>query len=574
MGRVQQNARRQQRLEELCGAAVRALTAQADLHIRARGLYQGARRVPMHVPHLRIDPERDDLDDYRGVADGMALRLRHSDRQLHRAHCPEAPIQRLVFEILEQLRVESLVPAGLPGMSRNLAGRFARWSLRFHHAGLSDGALGLLLYTLTQICWSRLNACPVLAETEDFIEATRAGIVPLIGRDLAALKRHRNSQARYARAALSIARTIDELVGEVRGADDHDEALDEEGDEAATALKILLDFDDGDDGAIDRAATGHSKVFEEAHAGYRVFSTAYDREVDAGTLVRPALLRELRDRLDAMVERQGINVVRLARQLAALFAQPEKDGWLFGEEEGRIDGRRLAQLVSSPDERRLFRQDRIQPKSHTLVSLLIDCSGSMRAHIESVAVLVDVLGRALQQAGISSEVLGFTTGAWNGGRVQRDWMAQGRPRHPGRLNELSHVVYKSADTSWRRARPAIATLLKADLFREGVDGEAIDWACARMAGRGERRRMLIVISDGCPMDTATNLANDPYYLDNHLREVIARHERRGEAEIVGLGVGLDLSPYYNRCLALDLSRGLNNAVFREILQLLGGQHRR
>ena len=208
------------------------------------------------------------------------------------------------------------------------------------------------------------------------------------------------------------------------------------------------------------------------------------------------------------------------------------------------------------------------------MGLLIDCSGSMKEHIELVAVLVDVLGRALQQADISSEVLGFTTGAWNGGRVQRDWLAQGRPAHPGRLNEISYMVYKDAQTSWRRARPAIAALLKFDLFREGVDGEAVDWACARMSGRDERRRVLIVISDGCPMDTATGLANDPFYLDNHLKDVVARHEQQGHTEIYGLGVGLDLSPYYSQCLALDLSQGLNNRVFTDILQLLRGHHRR
>ena len=282
----------------------------------------------------------------------------------------------------------------------------------------------------------------------------------------------------------------------------------------------------------------------------------------------------MRERLDERVREQGVNVARLARQLAALFAQPEREGWLFGEEEGQIDGRRLAQLVSSPAERHLFRQERFQPKPHTLVSLLIDCSGSMKGHIEAVAVLVDVFGRALQQAGISTEVLGFTTGAWNGGRVQRDWMALGRPSHPGRLNEVTYMVYKDADTSWRRARSAMAALLKPDLFREGIDGEALDWACTRMNGRDESRRVLLVISDGCPMDTATNLANDTFYLDNHLKDVVARRERLGEVEIYGLGVGLDLSPYYSRCLALDLSQGLSNAVFAEILQMLGGHRRR
>ena len=573
MGRIQQHARRQQRLEELCGAAVRALTGQADLHIRARGLYRGRRRIPLHAPHLRTDPDRDDLSNHRGASDGMALRLRNSDADLHQRLCPAEPVQRLVFEMLEQLRVESLVPEHLPGMAHNLDSRFAGWSRDFHHSGLSDSALGILLYTLAQMSWARLNARQVLEETEDFIEATRAGIGPILGHELAALKRNREDQAAYAEAALAIARSIDGMIAAAQ-ADRPVDDSEREDDEEAVDFKLLLDFDEGDDSGITSATTGRSKVFEDADLGYRIFTRGYDREIVAGSLVRPALLRELRERLDDRVKRQGINVARLARQLATLFAQPERDGWSFGEEEGHIDGRRLAQLISSPAERRLFRQDRFQPTSHSLVSMLIDCSGSMKEHIESVAVLVDVFGRALHQAGVGTEVLGFTTGAWNGGRAQRDWLAKGRPAHPGRLNEVSYMVYKDAETSWRRARQSIAAMLKPDLFREGVDGEAVDWACARLAGRSESRRVLIVISDGCPMDTATNLANDQFYLDNHLKDVVARREQQGEVEVYGLGVGLDLSPYYSRCLALDLAHGVDNEMFSEIVELLVGHHRR
>jgi cobaltochelatase CobT len=567
MQSIQQQVRRQQRVEELCGAAIRALTSDPELHLRAQGLYRGQRRLPLYAPHLRTDPVADDIDSHRGASDGMALRLLHSDADLHRSLCPEEPLQRLVFELLEQLRVESLAPADKPGIATNLVRRFTSWSVQYHHAGLTGSELGILLYTLAQVCWARLNACRVLDETEDLIEATRAGIVPLIGQHLVALKRNRGNQAGFAQAALAIARQVHEWIehaeaGKARGADA------DEADGASGALKFLLDFDQQGDAVAPSVISAGSKVFAEAAAGYRVFSTQYDREVGAAVLVRPALLKELRARLDHLVMDQGINVRRLARHLAAMFAQPGRDGWLFGEEEGQIDGRRLTQVVSSPHERRLFRRERLQPRPDTLFSLLIDCSGSMKAHIESLAVLVDILVRALQQAGVTSEVLGFTTGAWNGGRVQRDWMAAGRPKHPGRLNELSYIVYKDADTSWRRARLSIAAMLKPDLFREGVDGEAVDWACSRMSGRSETQRVLMVISDGCPMDAATSLANDPFYLDNHLQEVVARHERHGEVDIYGLGVGLDLSTYYRRRLALDLTRGVDNRVFDEIVGLL------
>ncbi|MBU1357153.1 MAG: cobalt chelatase, partial [Gammaproteobacteria bacterium] len=271
---------------------------------------------------------------------------------------------------------------------------------------------------------------------------------------------------------------------------------------------------------------------------------------------------------------QGANIARLARELRALLAVPERDGWDGGQEEGHIDGRRLAQLIASPTERRLFRTERLEPLADCAVSFLIDCSGSMKEHAESVALLVDVLARALEQAGVASEILGFTTGAWNGGRAQRDWLRAGKPAHPGRLNERSHIVFKSADTPWRRSRNSVAALLKSDLFREGFDGEAVDWACSRLLARDEARKLLLVISDGSPMDSATHLANDAHYLDHHLREVVARHEQDGRIEIAGIGVGLDLSPYYSRSHVLDIASSVGNAVFREVIELMAGRHRR
>jgi cobaltochelatase CobT len=279
-------------------------------------------------------------------------------------------------------------------------------------------------------------------------------------------------------------------------------------------------------------------------------------------------LIEQRARLDRRIAAQHVHLARLARQLQALLAVPTHDGWDGAQEEGRIDGRALARLVATPSERRLFRREHVEPLADAAVSFLIDCSGSMKVHAEDVAVLVDVFARALDQAGVASEVLGFTTGAWNGGRARRDWLAAGRPPLPGRLNERLHLRFKSFDDTWRESRPAIAALLKSDLFRESLDGEAVEWAIARLTARDEARRILFVISDGSPMDGATQLANGERLLDQHLLQVTERVERQGRVEIHGLGVGLDLSAYYRSSHLLDLDARIGNAMFGEVLRLI------
>jgi len=563
----------QRQVEELCAGVIRAMTGVADIQYRGQRLHQGHRPLPVHAPHLQPDPEQDDFTSFRGTADSIALRLRHSDAEIHRQFCPNEPVERLIFELLEQLRVETLAPGRMPGMTQNLHHRFAAWSHAVHLSGLIESASGILLYTLFQICWSRVNGLPVLEKTEGLIESTRAGIVPLLGNDLAGLRRTCHEQTGYARHARAIAGIVGAMIRSAeQGA--NDERKRNEPGETKAAFKLLLNFESDETDTIATAPLGASKVLEEATHGYAIFTTRYDHQADARTLVRKELLREYRARIDDRIAEQGINVARLARQLTILLAHPQRDGWSFGEEEGYIDGRRLAQLISSPAERRLFRKEQQKPNADCLVSFLVDCSGSMKAHAEPVTIMIDVLVRALEQAGVATEVLGFTTGAWNGGRAQRDWISERSPKNPGRLNELLYVVFKDAENTWRRTRPDIAALLKADLYREGVDGEAVDWACNRMQGRNEKRRILVVISDGCPMDSATNLANDDFYLANHLKEVVARRELRGDVEICGLGVGLDLSAYYSRSLTTNLPHSLNNELFADIAQMIGGRQRR
>ncbi|VTU33660.1 cobaltochelatase CobT-related protein [Variovorax sp. PBL-E5] len=573
MTEAQRRVRQEEQVAELCAGVVRAFSGEADLHFRGQRLHRGRTPLPWFAPHLHPSPDTDDFASFRGAADGLALRLTACDADLHARLRPEEPVARMVFEMLEQFRVEALAPQDLPGMQRNLRHRHEQWSLGFHHAGMTDSARGLLLYAVAQICRARVSGQQVVEETEDMLEATRFALSPLIGHALAALRRARFDQAAYAVHALSIAHTVSGMLHAAHdeAEDAHDDA---DSDNKRSVFSLVADMDQEIIERFTTAVSGRSAVLDDADGAYRIFTEAYDREHAAASLVRRDLLGELRDKLDRRVAAQGVNVARLARALRALLAEPARDGWDGGQEEGHIDGRRLAQLVASPTERRLFRTERQEPAADCVLSFLIDCSGSMKEHAESVAMLVDVMARALEQAGVASEILGFTTGAWNGGRAQRAWLRAGKPAHPGRLNERCHIVFKDADTPWRRARPAIAALLKADLFREGLDGEAVDWACARLLARTEERRLLLVISDGSPMDSATNLANDAHYLDHHLKDVVARREQAGGVAIAGVGVGLDLSPYYSRSHVLDLAASTGNTIFREITELIAGQHRR
>ena len=572
MSEAQAAARLQERVEELCAASIRALAGEGDLRFRGRRLHRGSTRLPLFAPHLHPSLERDDFASFRGAADGLALRLSLSDPALHASLVPEDAVEQLIFDWLEQFRVESLAPESLPGVVRNLRHRHETWSAAFNDAGHVDSARGLLLYTLAQVARARVTAEPVVAATEDRIEATRFALAPRVGHALAGLRRERRDQAAYALHALAIARVVAAMLRDTGGPggdrDRRDEA-DPADDDARSVFGLLME--EKEDAANERFATAVSprgRTIDDGAASYRVFTREYDREVDAASLVRPEALQEYRARLDARLAAQRVQVARLARTLHALLAVPAHDGWDGAQEEGRIDGRTLALLVAAPAERRLFRREHVEPRADAAVSFLIDCSGSMKVHAEDVALLVDVFARALEMGGVPCEILGFSTGAWNGGRARRDWLRAGRPGHPGRLNERLHLRFKPFETPWRRTRTGIAALFKSEVFREGLDGEALEWAAGRLAIREERRKILFVVSDGSPNDGATHLGNDPHYLDHHLRQVAGGIETAREVELHALGVGLDLSPYYRSSHVLDLDARIGNAIFAEVLRLV------
>lgn len=581
-------AGQQQRLDELCAASIRALSGGRALHYRGGRLHDGQRLLPRWAAHLH--PARDGstgLAQLRGAADGLALRLLRSDAALHRHLAPQDSVQRLLFDLLEQFRVEALPPTGMPGLRHNLLARFDAWSLAAHHGGLTGTARGLLLYTVAQVCRARVTGDPTTEATEDLMESTRFALAGVIGHALAGLRRSRHDQAGYAVHALAIAEAVAQMLA-AGGGDGI--AADEAGDHALAdplnaAFGLLLDRDSpppppSPDGAADPAgqASGDGRLGHAPAPPYRIFTRAHDRCVAAAALARPAQLAEYRAELDAQVTAAGLNLPRLARELHALLAEPLSDGWDSAQAQGRIDGRRLAQLVARPSAREIFRTEHQAPQPDTVLGLLLDCSGSMRQHSAKLVVLVDLLLRALTMAGVASELLGYSTNAWNGGKARRDWLRAGSPASPGRLNEALHIVFKPAQTSWQQSRRSIAALLKPELYREGIDGEAVDWACTRLQSVPARQRLLVVVSDGCPMDSASQAANGPHLLDQHLREVLARRQAESQqpegVRIFGLGLALDLSPYYRHSRMLDLEPPLRHGALQEVLALLRGRQSR
>ncbi|WP_116474382.1 cobaltochelatase CobT-related protein [Zobellella maritima] len=567
-----QEERRQQRLEELSAAMMRALSAQKDIRYRGHRLEWNGQPYPLRPPHLHPEQGKDDLGSFRGTADAIALRLRHNNPDIHRQWLPAQPVARLVFELLEQLRVESLVEPYHPGSKHNLHHRFTAWSNQFQASGQTENHIGLLLFTLAQMSWVQLGGGPLDEATEMQIESTRMFLLREIGPPFGLLRRNCQDQAAFAeqaqRIALCLHGMIDELSAEMLKNDER--KADELADNTKKAFGLLLEPEgDGEDGLAQSQSQLELRLRQAAERlEYRIYSEQFDKQWPAEKRVRPELLRSLRESLDKRIREQGLNLNLLTKKLRHLLARPRLSGWRFGEEDGRLDGRRLPTLVTSTADRRVFKQEQIEPHGDAVVTFLIDNSGSMRAHIESIAMLVDTLARALERVGAKVEILGFTTGHWNGGKPLRQWQRSGRPANPGRLNERCHVVYKTADTSWRRARPAIAALLKGDLFREGLDGEALQWAEQRLLERNEQDRLLVVISDGCPMDTATHQTNEEDILDLHLRQVANRLERSGQLALCALGVGLDLSSYYRHSQLLDLNKSLDNRVFDEVLTLM------
>ena len=563
------------RRRERNGAAViRALGQTPTADYRAQQLRVDEVGIGIATPYLLTDHLGDALpaDDVvlRGVVDAIAVRLRHSDAELFAEHEPTDVVARIVFDMLEQLRCESLVPDALVGTRKNIERAFRNWCSREQ---LSSTAIGMLIYTVLHMVRARLIT-PIHDELiEDQLESTRALISPIIGAALKGLREHRHDQAAYVVPALSIAEAIAEMVA------DSSVEFAEQTTQATTALFVPPEWGEEDsvDGelavpGIESAAKPSEREALGSLGGYRVYTTAHDVELLGGNLYSPEKLRELRVQLDEQIAAQSVSAFTLARRLQRLFVGFSEDGWRAGEEDGFLDPARLGQVVANPGNQNVFRRQRFSPVAPAVVSFLIDNSGSMkRQRHQSVTVLVDTLARALDLAGATSEILGFTTNAWNGGEALREWRRAGEPESPGRLAEGCHIVYKDADTPWKRSRHSVAAMMNSQHFREGIDGEAIVWAYQRLLARPEPRKVLIVFSDGAPMEAATMNANGESFLESHLQLVVQQIEGTGVVQIGAASVDWSVDMIYANSVGIDLAGTLSLGEYQIIERLFTGR---
>ena len=552
-------------LERHGAASLRALSGVWDAEYRASRLRIDGKPAPFAAPYLAINFADAQLSQSRGVMDSLGLRLRYCDLDLHRTLSPPSGFARLVFDVLEQTRCESLLPETHQGMRENLDAAFINWCHQAHGNGFCDSDLGILLYTVIHMARARLIGTFEDETAEALIEATRANLGPVLGKSLYKLKATREDQAAFAEHAADIANALGQMVEDASSDADDNVKLKER-----HSVILPPDWNDSDVESEVESGIGASNASTDTEqtdlqklGDYHVYTNEYDQLVEAASLLRFEKRYELRNQLDQLVKSQAVSVTRLAREMQTLFARPENDGWLFGQEEGLIDARRLAQLVSNPEYHQVFVQDRMQLKSQAVVSFLIDNSGSMkRQRFEAVAVLIDTYARALDLAGVKSEVLGFTTADWNGGKALQAWRKAGQPEAPGRMGEILHVVYKSADDAWRRSRGAMACLLSTQHFREGVDGEALIWAYQRLKARQEPGRYLVVISDGAPLDAATQNTNREGFLGDHLASVAKAIERDPDINLGAIGIDLDMSDTFNNSVSLDLGGTLGQASYK------------
>jgi len=594
------------RFKQALTGAARAIGHDSEAEVSwtsdAPGMQGKAMRVPM--PGRLLPPEQ--ARAARGFADSFALRLRHHDEVLHRRNMPSEPDARVAYDAIERVRYEALGENNYAGMRENLA---ASTEVRLQsdpivRAVSADEvpvqtALALMLR-------EQLTGQPIPQAARAGVEMLREHIESRTGDDFERLALTLDDQQAFQSLALAMLRHLqlvemepndeageDDTGEEEPGEEDTDTEQDNEdeghelrqeqvaGDsgegegEEETTQEVESESemsegdvgDEGEEGMMpvrpNRPWTDLPETFD-----YKVFTEEFDEVVEATELCDFEELDRLRAYLDSQLTGlQGV-VTRLANRLQRRLMAQQNRSWDFDQEEGLLDAARLARVIVSPGHSLSYKVERDIEFKDTVVTLLIDNSGSMRGRPISIAAIsADILARTLERCGVKVEILGFTTRAWKGGQSREKWLASGKPAQPGRLNDLRHIIYKKADEPMRRARKSLGLMMREGLLKENIDGEALLWAHTRLLARPEDRRILMVISDGAPVDDSTLSVNSAGYLETHLRKVIDWIEKQSPVQLVAIGIGHDVTRYYKRAVTIMDVEQLGGTIIEQLAGL-------
>jgi cobaltochelatase CobT len=585
------------------GAATRAISTVKELDVSFGVETPGIRDDAVRLPQPARDLNSSDVSNVRGVADSFALRLRHHDKKLHARRRPDGAVAQAVYDAAELARIEAIGALQFDGIAQNLDAALAQHYDRTDtdEARSQDDSLSEAVRLVLR---ERLTGAPPPEAAKSIVDAWRDTLDKKANEDLAALcdtVLDQDAFAKMARRLIAHLDLADEDVLEpdpddAEEADDADqdqegEADDGEGESSGTMQSVGDDAADGtmDDAAESAAGTSAEERREMAGDGepggrpeqwqddpnqrrnepsYKAYATAFDEIVHAKDLCDADELARLRRHLDQQLHYLQGAVSRLANRLQRRLMAKQQRAWDFDLEEGLLDSARLARVVVNPLYSLSYKMERETDFRDTVVTLLIDNSGSMRGRPVTVAAMcADILARTLERCGVNVEILGFTTVAWKGGQAREKWLAEGKPLNPGRLNDLRHIVYKSADEPWRRARRGLGLMLREGLLKENIDGEALTWAHQRLLARPEQRRILMVISDGAPVDDSTLSVNPGNYLDRHLREIITWIETRSPVELIAIGIGHDVNRYYRRAVTIVDAEQLGGAMMEQLADL-------
>jgi cobaltochelatase CobT len=580
---------------------LRAMAGRADEAFAAAGETPACDDSSTRPQRLVLTAE--DRVRLRGQADARALRLRYHHERLHLPPGAQGTAALAAYEAIEQARVEALGRDLLPGANANIDAWIAQHcrDRKFDRARKQSQIP--LAETLRVFARERFCDAPPPPAALAMLEVWRPYLEAQVAPQLDRLRQHLHDERAFAQGLTQLIETLalegygteqeqrpklQRQASELHG-DEAPEALHTSGEDLSNTDSALRQttrqaFTDEDAKRADRGAepergtaaqgTPVSRAMSAriAEPAYRVFTTTFDEIVGADALCSPDQLLRLRAQLDRQLRRSQPLIARLAHRLQRrLLAQQMRD-WTYDLEEGWLDTSRLDRIVLSPLEGLSFKMEKASPFRDTVVSLLIDNSSSMRGRpMVMAAMTADILSRTLERCGVKVEVLGFTTRSWKGGRVRQAWQAQGEPAQPGRLNELRHIIYKSADAPWRRVRKNLGLMLADGIPKENIDGEALLWAHRRLITRPEERRILVVLSDGEPADEATLSTNPAGYLEQHLHEVIAWIEARSPVELLAIGIGHDVSRYYRHAITLQSADELGGALIEEIAKLFEAQ---